>query len=279
MSPNDRYLHGHHESVLQSHEWRTAENSAAYLLDHLTVGAHVLDVGSGPGTITVDIAERVFPGTVTGLDVAPEMKARAEAYAESRGCQNAQFRVGDAYNIDAEDGSYDIVHAHQVLQHLANPAAALGEMMRVLKPGGILAVRDVIYSSTSWSPENDGLRLWLKIYLAAAHYSGGDPDIGRRLHALAIEAGASSVVSSASAWCFSTPSERDWWGTSWATRATESGFTHNALESGEARVEDLERIADAWRQWAADDRGWLAMMHGEIIARAPGDHRDGRPVQ
>lgn len=279
MSPHERYLHGHHASVLQSHEWRTVENSAAYLVEHLTAGKQVLDVGSGPGTITVDIAERVFPGTATGLDIAPDMKTRAESYAEARGCHNAEFRVGDAYSIDAEDGSYDIVHAHQVLQHLANPAAALVEMMRVVKPDGIIAVRDVIYSSTSWSPENEGLQRWLKIYLAAARHSGGDPDVGRRLQELAIEAGARSVLSSASAWCFSTPSDRDWWGNSWAARATESGFARNAIESGEARVEDLEEIADAWRRWAADDRGWLAMLHGEIIARAPLAPVEGRRAQ
>ena len=66
----DTYTHGHADAVLQSHRRRTAENSAAYLAPHLRPGLDVLDVGCGPGTITVDLAERVAPGRVTGLDVA-----------------------------------------------------------------------------------------------------------------------------------------------------------------------------------------------------------------
>src|SRR4029078_5394202 len=64
------YTHGHHESVLRRHTWRTAENSAGYLLAVLRPGLDLLDVGCGPGTITVDLAARVAPGRVLGLDPA-----------------------------------------------------------------------------------------------------------------------------------------------------------------------------------------------------------------
>jgi hypothetical protein len=60
-APRATYTHGHHESVLRSHAWRTVENSAAYLVPHLRPGLSLLDVGSGPGTITVDLAERLAP--------------------------------------------------------------------------------------------------------------------------------------------------------------------------------------------------------------------------
>ena len=56
------YTHGHAESVLRSHRTRTAANSAAYLLPHLAPGQRLLDVGSGPGTITADLATLVAPG-------------------------------------------------------------------------------------------------------------------------------------------------------------------------------------------------------------------------
>ncbi len=62
----DTYTHGHAESVLRSHRWRTAENSAGYLLPHLRPGLRLLDVGCGPGTITIDLARRVAPGQVIG---------------------------------------------------------------------------------------------------------------------------------------------------------------------------------------------------------------------
>ena len=71
------YTHGHHESVLRSHTWRTAENSSAYLLPHLRAGQSLLDVGCGPGTITADLALLVAPGEVVGLDAGAEVVAQA----------------------------------------------------------------------------------------------------------------------------------------------------------------------------------------------------------
>ena len=72
MATSHRYTHGHAESVLRSHRTRTAENSAAYLLPQLRAGQRLLDVGSGPGTITVDLAERIAPGRVTALETTKE---------------------------------------------------------------------------------------------------------------------------------------------------------------------------------------------------------------
>ena len=77
-SSSDTYLHGHHDSVLRSHRWRTAENSAGYLLARLAAGARVLDVGCGPGTITADLAARVPDGQVTGIDAAGDVLALAD---------------------------------------------------------------------------------------------------------------------------------------------------------------------------------------------------------
>src|SRR5215471_20884375 len=74
-SASDTYLHGHHDSVLRSHRWRTAENSAGYLLPRLAPDARVLDVGCGPGTITADLAARVPGGHVTGIDAAADVLA------------------------------------------------------------------------------------------------------------------------------------------------------------------------------------------------------------
>src|SRR5262245_35890454 len=115
----ETYTHGHHESVLRSHEWRTAENSAAYLLDRLEPGLDLLDVGCGPGTITLDLAARVAPGRVVGIDRADEVVAQATALRDERGVANVELAVGDVYALDDEDASFDVVHAHQVLQHLA----------------------------------------------------------------------------------------------------------------------------------------------------------------
>jgi len=119
----DTYTHGHHDSVLRSHRWRTVENSAAYLLPHLAPGQDLLDVGCGPGTITVDLAGRVTPGKVTGVDASTEVVAEAET--RRAGADTVTFVTGDVYALAFDDGSFDVVHAHQVLQHLTDPVAAL----------------------------------------------------------------------------------------------------------------------------------------------------------
>ncbi|WP_166983764.1 methyltransferase domain-containing protein [Paramicrobacterium fandaimingii] len=267
MSAHDPYVHGHHESVVRSHARRTVEDSAAYLIPHLSRGMRVLDVGSGPGTITVDLARRVHPGLVRGIDVEPTMAERATGLAESQGIENVEFDTGSGYEIDSPDDTFDLVHAHQVLQHVSDPSRVMAEMLRVVKPGGLVAVRDAIYSGTVWYPDSEGLDSWRSTYLSAARYAHGDPDIGRRLRAIALHAGATIVASSASVWCYSAEDERESWGSAWAERATDSHFAVMAVESGAAQADDLHSMSRAWRKWARDESGWFAIPHGEVIAR------------
>ncbi|AMM20419.1 hypothetical protein AX769_09985 [Frondihabitans sp. PAMC 28766] len=268
MTTNEeRYTHGHHESVLRSHTWRTVDNSAAYLVPHLSPGLSLLDVGAGPGTITVDFAARLAPGSVVGIDASSEIVAQATALAESQDLDNVRFETADVYALPYPDESFDIVHAHQVLQHLGDPVSALREMKRVAKPGGLLAVRDVDYRGTIWAPENPGLDHWMTVYQLVARGNGGEPDAGRHLKGWAREAGLTDIQSSASVWCFASDEERIWWGDSWATRVLESRFYSDALEKQAATDLELQAIARAWTSWRDAPDGWLAMPHGELLAR------------
>src|SRR5579875_3422860 len=113
------YTHGHHESVLRSHRQRTAENSAGYLLPYLRSGMSLLDVGCGPGTITIDLAARVAPGHVTAVDATDEALEVARAEARAGNVSNVAFALADVHALEFPDGTFDVVHAHQVLQHVA----------------------------------------------------------------------------------------------------------------------------------------------------------------
>ncbi|WP_353116058.1 class I SAM-dependent methyltransferase [Microbacterium sp.] len=260
------YTHGHHESVLRSHSTRTIANSAAYLAEHLTPDARLLDVGAGPGTITVDFAGRVAHVTATEID--EQALSLSRGLAAERGVRNIDFSVEDVHALGFADGSFDVVHAHQVLQHVADPVQALREMRRVTKPGGIVAVRDADYAGFFWFPLLPELDEWLRLYRAAARANGGEPDAGRRLLSWAREAGFSDITATASTWCYATPADRAWWGGMWADRILESALTRQLLDSGMATEADLRGISDAWRAWADAGDGWFLVPHGEIIARA-----------
>jgi ubiquinone/menaquinone biosynthesis C-methylase UbiE len=269
MADNEpRYTHGHHEAVLRSHRWRTVENSAGYLVPHLAPGASILDVGCGPGTITVDFATRVAPGIVLGIDAAPAVIDAAAAEAAQQGVENVTFRTADVYALDVDDDTFDVVHAHQVLQHLADPVAAFREMRRVCKPGGVVAARDSDYTAMTWYPADPVLDTWLTLYKLVARANDGEPDAGRFLLAWAHAAGFTDVTSSATAWCYATPEDRQWWGDLWADRMTETAVGDRAVELGATTRDELDTIADAWHRWQAHPDGWFAVLSGEILARA-----------
>jgi SAM-dependent methyltransferase len=262
------YTHGHHESVLRSHRWRTAENSSGYLLPQLEPGMSVLDVGCGPGTITMDLAEVVgAAGRVTALERTPAALGLARDEGDRRGTANVDFLVGDVQALDLPDDAYDVVHAHQVLQHVDDPVQALREMRRVCRPGGVVAARDSDYSAFAWFPRIAELDSWLEIYLRVARSNDAEPDAGRRLLSWARGAGFVDVAAGSSTWCYSTPVDRAWWGGLWADRVVDSDLARQAVDRGFATVAELAVVADGWRRWAEHEDGWFSVLHGEILAR------------
>ena len=263
----NEYTHGHHESVLRSHRWRTAANSAGYLLPLLRPGLTLLDIGCGPGTITMDLAHVVGPdGRVTALERTEDALDLARAEAERRGTTNVDFVVGNVVALELPDASYDVVHAHQVLQHVDDPVLALREMGRVCRPGGIVAVRDSDYAGFTWYPAVPELDRWLEVYSAVARSNSAEPDAGRRLLAWARAAGLSDPSASSSTWCFASPMDRAWWGGLWADRVVDSDLARQAVEREIATRDELTYLADGWRRWAADDDGWFSVLHGELLA-------------
>jgi len=262
-----RYLHGHHEAVLRSHRQRTAENSAAYLLPRLRPDARVLDVGCGPGTITVGLAERVPDGVVVGVDAEPVIVDQARSAPGAAERANLTFEIGDVYHLAFDDASFDVVHAHQVLQHLSDPVAALAEMARVCRPGGIVAARDSDYAAKTWYPRLEGLDRWLACYRAVARHNGAEPDAGRPLLAWAHAAGIADVPASASAWCFATPEERSWWGGLWSERVTVSALSEQIVAYGLATPAEVAEMGAAWLAWSAGPDSWFGVLHGEILCR------------
>ncbi|RAH69053.1 class I SAM-dependent methyltransferase [Aspergillus aculeatinus CBS 121060] len=266
------YSTNHTPSVLRTHNWRTLANSAPYLLPHLnhlqstTSNLKILDIGCGPGSITIDLARHHPTAQVTGLDSFADPLPTARRLAAAEGLANVTFDVGDIHALDFPDNTFDLVHVHQVLQHIADPVQALREMRRVAKPnGGIVAARES--SIHTWHPANRGIELWDRLTRELAQRSGGNPHPGARIHVWAEEAGfaQTQIHKSTGSWCFSSAEEREYWGGSMAERARNSGFADRAVGSGLATREELEVVVDGWREFVACEQGWYGMLHGEIV--------------
>jgi ubiquinone/menaquinone biosynthesis C-methylase UbiE len=181
---------------------------------------------------------------------------------------NVEFVAGNIYDLDFEDDTFDVVHAHQVLQHLTDPVEALREMRRVAKPGGIVAVRDADFHGMSWYPAIPELDEWMDLYQRIARRNGAEPDAGRRLVSWAQAAGFTDVAPSSSNWLYATGQQRRWQARVWGERVLHSAFAEQALEYGFAQEADLTRISAGWHRWGSTDDGWFLIPNGEIIARA-----------
>ena len=264
----DTYTHGHDESVLAHHAARTVATSARFLVPHLVPGMRVLDVGCGPGSITVELAGLVAPGEVVGVDLADEVLETARAAAADAGASNVRFRRDDIYALADADSSFDVVYAHQVLQHLTDPVGALVELRRVLVEGGILAVRDADYEAMTWAPAHPMLDRWLDLYHQVTAANGAEADAGRYLPTWVAAAGFTHLEVTTSNWTYATPDACRWWGEGWARRALQSAFASQAIEYELSNTEELEAIADAWQWWSRQPNAIFVIMHMETIGRA-----------
>lgn len=155
----------------------------------LRPGMKVLDLGCGSGEVTVEMARQVGPdGRVVGIDMDEVVLAHARKAADTAGVR-VHWRCASAEALD-ESGRYDLVYARFLLSHLSDPAAMLAKMLQATEPGGVVVVEDIdIAHHTHWPPCPAFLR-YIEIYQATARLRGADPDIGPRLPALAIGAGA-----------------------------------------------------------------------------------------
>ncbi len=259
------YSHGHHPSVTTAHAARTVASSAAYLEPFLEAGLDVLDVGCGPGSITAGFAGLVAPGSVLGIDASADVVAQAAAAHAD--VANVAFHEGNVYDLDAPDESFDVVHAHQLLQHLADPVAALREMRRVVRPGGIVAVREADFGAMTWFPAVGELDEWRELYSALARGNGGEPDAGRRLPAWVAAAGFADIEVSSTSWVYAGVEDRRAHADSWAARVLHSAFADQTLERGLADRRTLDRLAEGWRRWSRLDDGVFLVPSVEVLAR------------
>ena len=264
----EHYTHGHHRSVVTAHSARRASESAAFLMPLLKSPMKLLDFGCGPGTITVDLGEEVAPGgSVLGIDSSADVIEQARAHAKKSGSTNVKFEARSIYESGLDADQFDVVYAHQVLQHLSRPVDALNEAKRVLKPGGICAVREIDWSTASFFPKEPLIERFLEIYFEVATRNGGKADAGRYLKSWFEAAGFEDLEVSTSNWTFADQAGLAWWGNQWAERVLHSNIATRALEYGIATHVELERISKAWSAWVNAPGALWTFTHVAVIGR------------
>jgi ubiquinone/menaquinone biosynthesis C-methylase UbiE len=247
--------------VVADHAKRTAEVAASFFLPFLEPGMRLLDVGCGPGSITSGLAQRVAPGETIGIDPSPTVIETARTLAG--GVAHLTFEVGDIHQPRFGAETFDAIFAHQVLQHLGR----LKQIRTLLKHGGLVGVREVDWGSTTFYPDNQGMRRFLTLYYELARRSGAEPDAGRHLRRWFREAGFSETRVTTSTVSYADAAATRDWGESYAERTLHSNLADRALELGIATHSELNEIAAAWRAWAGDPDAYFCFSHTELVAR------------
>jgi len=244
-------------AVSQRMAERTVDEVAAFLLSRLKPGMSILDAGCGPGSITLGLAQAVAPGQVIGVDIEAAQVERAAAAAAAHHIDNVRFEVGSAYDLPVADGSLDAVFAHAVVVHLEEPLRALREYRRVLKPGGVAAVRE--YDTASFFFEPPTLELEALVSLVDRYWTRNLPHV-RNLRTLLAEAGFAETEALA-------------WTRFWGSRETipklvsafegllrSADLQQTALEHGWADAEALESMLKELGTWAQRPDAFCAHM-------------------
>ncbi|MDR3361013.1 MAG: methyltransferase domain-containing protein [Bifidobacteriaceae bacterium] len=266
------YLHGHGPAVARAHAGRTVANSAPHLAARLRPGLRVLDVGSAGGALTIDLARRVAPGPVVGVDLADD--AVASAQADANRPSNLSFQVGDAAALPFEAATFDVVHIHQVLHHLEDPVTAIREAARVTRPGGLVSLREADYGAAFWFPAATAWEAWSELFQLAARGGGTEVNAGRRLLGWLNEAGLADLAElSGSLWTYPGLAPAGQIAASWADRILGQPFADRVAELGLADQTALTATAKGLLEWARHPSACFAMPHLEALVQLSGKQK------
>jgi ubiquinone/menaquinone biosynthesis C-methylase UbiE len=263
--PRAVYTYGHHQEVVQVHARRSAEREAAFFLPFLRPGMRLLDAGCGPGSITAGLAARVAPGETVGIDFAPAVVQQAAATLAEAGPEATRMLAADATRLPFADAVFDAVFAHTLLEHVADGFAVLRELRRVLRPGGLIGLRDCDWDSAIWAPADESVARAVDLYARVWRRNGGHPNCGRELRGLLLETGFSDVRSSTSFRWDGSPEETRAFADLLATRLPMPEFADVIAAERWATREEVTSLATACRAWAAQPNAYAAVMMVEAV--------------
>ena len=268
MATESSYTFGHKEGALAWMRFRTAERCCGFFRQHVRPDSRILDCGCGPGSVTVGLAQWAPAGQTVGIDLGAEQLDGARALARDLGVENVTFRQGDIFDLPFDDDSFDVVFSQAVLFHIPNHEKALAEIKRVLRPGGLVALRDAINAFIMIWPEEPLVREIAGMIRRGAQRSGGNPDVGRELGTLLHAAGFEDVFFTLSFLQPERPEERAEYFSLYAG-AVEGDLTALAVSEGWSTAERLTQAAAQCRDLASKPGSIWALPFGQAVGRKP----------
>jgi SAM-dependent methyltransferase len=248
-----------------AHGRRTAERNAGFFLPFLKPGMRVLDAGCGPGSITVGLAPRVLPGDAVGIDQDRGAIEAARQLAESLALGNVRFEEAGIYALPFDDQVFDAVFMHAVVQHLHDPAAALRELHRVMRPGAVIGIGDADLSMDMLHPATPGMVRSMQLFADVRRADGGTPDAGRRLRELLQLAGFTRCTATARSIADGTPDGVARVGDRWAAYFSADPLIERVAEAGLGSRAELLQIASDWRAWSSNASAVCAAFWFEAV--------------
>ena len=249
--------------------FRSAERCCQFFRDRIHADSKILDCGCGPGGITIGLAKWAPDGQTVGIDIAAEQLERASSFADSLGISNVTFRQGSVFELPFENESFDIVFSHAVFCHIPRHEDALCEFMRVLRPGGLVAIRDIINGQVVTWPNDPLIREAHRIFRLGEKVSGGQPDIGQELGVLLQRVGFNDVFLTLDFEQPERPDERHEY-YSLIARLLESGDLGSlAVKEGWITIERLEQVVSRLRDFADVPGSISALPFGQALGTKP----------
>ena len=254
-------------AVQQGYVERQAAAIAGFFMPYLKPGMTVLDCGCGPGSVTLGLAEAVAPGQVTGIDLEPVVIQRATEIARERRVGNVSFRAADILRLPFADSSFDTIFTSSVLEHVEDPARALEEMFRVLKPGGSVGVAITDWVEPLISPAEESVSRFFALFEKGFNQHGGSLNRGRHLRVMLRQAGFTVTEFSASYLNSSTPD---------AVRRTVEAYVQwvdnwalfdQAVELGWTDRPALDGMTAEMKRWSENPDAFLAITRCTAIGQ------------